>query len=227
MSAAPVQIARHTAVVLAAGASLGLTVAAGSYISNQMVGAQQSLSGNRTAPAPTAPRESEPVRAETVLALDSRPLPGHVRPVALPEAVSPYPQRPEITEAAVPPHDSATPPPEATPWLGVRVPLGRAYVGVLVTPEHAGVLDLTLHTDALVPGGRSGNTSLHTEIDAGRGAVSVVFSDPALGEHAFRLNPTPARQAVGTSTETADPAATSAAPQHGGEEWGSIPALRA
>ncbi|MEU8895275.1 hypothetical protein [Nocardia sp. NPDC048505] len=206
----PAQVIRHTAIVLAGAASIGLTGAAGAYIMTQMTDLQQAQSApppaaeHRAPAAPVPARESE--APAVLLAAQHRSLPVAFRaPVKQPEEV--VPQVFTVTPAA----------PAA---LAGTLRLGdTTYVGAQIAPSHTNTFALSVDTNlfstlsGLLRSGPiregldaqpdlPGVTRLSTEFD-GRAGVTLVFSDPALGEHAIQLNRNPAPAEHAESPETA------------------------
>lgn len=185
------QIARHTAVVLAGMASIGFTVAAGTYIVNQMASdprdhAPRPVPGAAAPQPPTAERAAVPeLPAATVsLAAEAR-----VYPAVVPG------QRPASVAAATP----------AVPTVvgvraqpGTRLPLlGDAYVGTKLIRTEPDSLSMTVDTNLLAaltgrsvaPETQLDDTLLRTDLDVEHGEITLAVSDPALGDHAVRLSP--------------------------------------
>ncbi|WP_280213291.1 hypothetical protein, partial [Nocardia cyriacigeorgica] len=113
-----------------------------------------------------------------------------------------------------PPHPRRRPPYPAPARAargggGARVGLGTTYVGARVAPAQTNTVSITLDTNALtvlsgilmsepvrerlgVSTDPSGVTQMRTDVDTRRGEVTLVFSDPTLGEHALELDRNPA-----------------------------------
>ncbi|WP_306364515.1 hypothetical protein [Nocardia sp. CC227C] len=199
------QILRHTAVVGAGMASIGLTVAAGTYIANELPGAQ---------------------RPDTVLAAPPAPSPrggtgtGH----GLPErpALTPIAEKIELASLFGPltasPTQSAVTAARPTilqpgrqladsPGLAGRLRVGDTFVGAQVVPVPRNSVAITVDTnvfgtvaDLVLPAadgdgidlGPAGTTRLHTELDTRSGELSLVLSDTELGEIGVRLTRYPA-----------------------------------
>lgn len=212
----PTQIFRHTAIVISGAASLTLTVVSGAYIVSQMPGTDRGDQIIAGPSAPSAPIEGAgpqgPLRARDVSdALLSRPAPAGIRTV-LP-AVFPNSQvLPHTVPGASSPTATAAPAVSTTPGsaaghmtgaepdgLGSRIGLGPAYIDAQVRPVDTDTVTVTLDINTpislsdLLSADRNrsplpdGATRLHTEVDTGRAAMTVRFSDPALGDHAFEL----------------------------------------
>lgn len=201
------QILRHTAVVGAGMASIGLTVAAGTYIVHEMAGAQR----------PDAELAAPPYQPNWNTGTPGTPPDyGTLAPIAegigLASAFTIFPAHPDQAAAMVtgiPASAEAAQQSPNSPGLSGRVRVGNAYVGAQVVPVQRNSLAITLETNAfgaafdlVVPTGArewlgigpAGNTQLHTEFDTKRGDVSVVVSDTALGKVGVQLarHPAPA-----------------------------------
>ncbi|MBL1073187.1 hypothetical protein JK358_02130 [Nocardia sp. 2] len=198
---------RYSAVVTATMASIGLTVAAGSYITNQIAGTQKS--GNIFA-APATPggpgagsgtggvstdvaAVTETVSATTLFHSDTT---NHGAPVT----VSPAgPDEPVVVRDPV----------------GGQLRVGDTYVGAHVLPVQLNSLTVTVDTNvfaaisALLLSGPLGaqlgltadpsaNTQLRTELDTRRGDVELTLTDPAIGDLGLQLarHPAPATARV-------------------------------
>ncbi|MFF0489087.1 hypothetical protein ACFYTQ_08680 [Nocardia sp. NPDC004068] len=196
-----VQILQHTAIVTAGMASIGLTVAAGTYIVNQIAqsglgpGTEFSEPGaGRVEPGPAdEPRVRESGTPATIstpvgLVVETRRLPD---PVAEPPLPAPVP----VAPAAPAPASAAT---AATPQTGpaplrVRLP-GDTYVGANVVRDQPDSLTMTVDTN--VPAavttaltqrpGSAGVTRLSTGVDTRSGRITVTLTDPALGDRSVR-----------------------------------------
>jgi len=199
---------RYSAVVAASAASLGLTVAAGAYVMNQMTPGTASDGRAAAVDLPARPADAEPPGARTVAAVVPAPVaavvPAPVTRLAGLSAPAP-PTAGQPAAAPIAPAPAAEPPtepaaePTRTPGAGRSVDLGvaavdthrderRTTVTLTVDPEVVSVFH------GLVPAGPDGDqasaegasTTLHTEIDRDSGAVAVGFSDPVLGEQSLR-----------------------------------------
>ncbi|WP_156094668.1 hypothetical protein [Nocardia lijiangensis] len=196
----PAQIVRHTAIVLAAAASLSLTVVSGAYIVNQMADAQRSDAA-QAAPPPAAPivepftPRPGPRTADTVLTGESHTLPPTYQAAVFPAGI------------IVPQSDPADAPSRTTE-LGGRLGLGTAYVGAQVTPVRTNTVAFTVDTNALsaltglvlsepvrdhlgIDLDPAGITQLRTEFDTHTGEIALIFSDANLGEHTIHIHPHP------------------------------------
>ncbi|MEU6560137.1 hypothetical protein [Nocardia nova] len=196
------QILQHTAIVLAGMASIGLTVAAGTYVVNQIgdTGLPAVIHpGEADTPNPPAPEALHPAAeaphtssatARWDLAADSRPLPVVVAdPVAAGQ-------------------DSAPPPPPAPAYaantvrpdgVGGRLNLSEdTYLGANLsrTQQHS----LTVRLDTNLPAAfgttespraesddTSGVTEFRTDVDVHSGEFSVAMTDPLLGRHDMQV----------------------------------------
>ncbi|MEV0294274.1 hypothetical protein [Nocardia sp. NPDC050710] len=200
----PVQLVRHAAIVLAGAASLSLTVAAGTYIVNQMADTQ----GFGSVAGPAAPNAApvfEPaprtgLRAtETAFTGEAIQLSAFsTRSIDLATDIKP-----------VGPQSDPAVAPSLSSGVGGRLGLGAAYVGAQLASIRTNTVAFTVDTNMLsalsnlllsdavrnglgVHVDPSGITRVRTEIDTHRGEVTLVFSDPALGEHSLRLDRNPA-----------------------------------
>ncbi|MFE7802779.1 hypothetical protein [Nocardia sp. NPDC057440] len=223
----PAQVVRHAAIVLAGAASLSLTVVSGAYIVHQMADTHRAgseLSAPPTATAEDITPDAGPTISKAVLTSGSRDLPAlFVRIPPDTTAASP--------NIAAPHSDPAV---DTSAGLAGKLRLGTAYVGAQLTPVRADTVVFTVDTNALtvlsdfllsapirdrlgVDNDPAATTQVRTELDT-HGQVTVTFSDPALGEHALRMNrypaPTPKdapnampQESVVTSTTTGDTAA--------------------
>ncbi|MGW0250205.1 hypothetical protein ACWDYH_26630 [Nocardia goodfellowii] len=212
----PAQVIRHTAIVLAGAASIGFTGAAGAYIMSQMSDIQHAESAPPAAvrvPGEFTPKGagSEPDTTHIRLISNNGPLPAFQQPPA-PE---PEPVAPQVA--------STTP---STPrGVAGTLRLGEtAYVGAHVAPVRGNTFAITLDTNVFSTlsnillsdpvreglGAQeelAGVTRLRTELDT-RAGVTLMFSDPVLGEHALQVNRNPA---PAERVESSDPAASAAA----------------
>ncbi|WP_280252248.1 hypothetical protein [Nocardia abscessus] len=187
----PAQFARHAAVVLAGAASLSLTVAAGTYIVQQIADTQQPdsrLAAPIAPVAPDAPDHRREIVFYPVLTGSSSVLP--------PAVLAPRAVEPETVQAQI---DSPPAPAPAPAPLGGAVHLGDAYLGARVAKGEADTVSVTVDTNAftvLTGFLRSGPeqpdastvTTMRTDLDTHSGEVRLALSDPRLGEHDLRLN---------------------------------------
>ncbi|MGY2028607.1 hypothetical protein ACW9HR_12340 [Nocardia gipuzkoensis] len=185
----PAQFARHAAVVLAGAASLSLTVAAGTYIVQQIADTQHPDSRLAAPIAPVAP-DAPDHRREVVL----YPVLTGSSSVLPPAALAPRAVEPETVQAQI---DS--PPASAPAPLGGTVRLGDAYLGARVAKGEADTVSVTVDTNAFTvltgllrsgpeQPGASTVTTMRTDLDTQSGEVRLALSDPRLGEHDLRLN---------------------------------------
>ncbi|MBF6237880.1 hypothetical protein IU474_12470 [Nocardia otitidiscaviarum] len=210
------QILRHTAVVGAGMASIGLTVAAGTYIANELPGAQRPDPVIAAPPAPPHPRGG----TGTVPGLPDRP------------AITPIAEKIELTSLFGPLTDSPTQSavtaarpsmltsgqqPADAPGLAGRIRVGETFVGAQVVPDPRNSVAITVDTnvfgtvaDLISPAtrgdgidlGPAGTTRLHTELDTRSGELTLTLSDTELGEVGVRLTRYPA-PAAATAPESA------------------------
>ncbi|MCU1640604.1 MAG: hypothetical protein JWN03_879 [Nocardia sp.] len=223
------QVLRFSAVVTAGMASIGLTVAAGSYVANEMAGTQKS--GTMTAAPSLAHGQFPPPVAGS-----GNPLPGSIAPIADNIGLTSLfmPRKAETVGLepipAVTPGESAAAPasgqrPNA---LAGQIRLGNTYVGAAVLPAQLNSVSVTLDTNVFAtladlvlhsPLGRqlgidsdpSANTQLRTDVDTRRGDVTVTFSDPALGRYGVQFAPNTAPAPADSDTVTAEPTQPAAA----------------
>ena len=212
------QIARHTAVVLAGMASIGLTVAAGAYIVHQMASDQrdEAVRHARIAPGLSAPdgQSAERAFAPDLPAVTVRfTAEARVFPAAadIPRPAAPVaPPRPPVapTAAVV----------QTNPGVGGRLPLlGDAYVGANLIRTEPDSLSMTVDTNLFTAltarsgasGAQVGDTRVRTDLDVEHGEITLAVSDPALGDHAVRLSPRHTDPASDVHTMPAAPAAPS------------------
>ncbi|GAB2698057.1 hypothetical protein [Nocardia thraciensis] len=206
------QIFQHTAVVFAGMASIGLTVAAGTYIVNQIAD-----STHRPAPGPAAPIAAAPagdamtespsaaaivgvvgLRAESRALPPVAPVPGAPAPIQL------------LDRAVAPtaPAQSAVTPTGVNGRVGL---FGGTYVGANVATTQPDSVSMTVDTNVFAalsrrlgerPGGtRDDVTRFRTDLDTKHGEVTVAVSDPLLGQHDVQLQrharPAPAPNPLG------------------------------
>lgn len=198
----PAQIFQHTAIVFAGMASIGLTVAAGTYIVNQIAESTRPPAAALPAPAAAPPAgtpESAPARefprgtavsGLVGLVAESRPLPA--QPVTPPPAAEPD----RVLDRAVAPAVPAQAP-VRRPGMGGQLPLpGNTYVGANVATGQPDSVSMTVDTnvftvfaDRLGDGSRRTTneiTRLRTDLDTKSGEVTFAVSDPRLGQHDVR-----------------------------------------
>ncbi|WP_280273301.1 hypothetical protein [Nocardia wallacei] len=198
----PAQIFQHTAIVFAGMASIGLTVAAGTYIVNQIAESTRPPAAELPAPAAAPPAgtpESAPARefprgtavsGLVGLVAESRPLPA--QPVMPPPAAEPD----RVLDRAVAPAVPAQAP-VRRPGMGGQLPLpGNTYVGANVATGQPDSVSMTVDTnvftvfaDRLGDGSRRTTneiTRLRTDLDTKSGEVTFAVSDPRLGQHDVR-----------------------------------------
>ncbi|MBF6176460.1 hypothetical protein [Nocardia blacklockiae] len=221
----PAQILQHTAVVFAGMASIGLTVAAGTYIVNQIAESDRHPAAG-PAPEAAAPEQApEPGLRESPggattsslvgLVAESRPLPVALFAPRAPEAV-------RLLDRTVVPTAPAAAPAER-PGMGGRLRLpGDTYVGANVATAQPDSLSMTVDTNVFTTladrlgdrarGGTTGVTQLRTDFDTKSGEVSFAVSDPRLGRHGMQwqrhAEPAPAIAPEGHAS-TAHPEAAS------------------
>ncbi|MET9489077.1 hypothetical protein [Nocardia sp. NPDC006630] len=223
------QVLRFSAIVTAGMASIGLTVAAGSYVANEMAGTQKS--GTMTATPSLAHGQFSPP-----LTGAGDPLPGPVTPSADTIGLASFftSHKPEATglepiPAANPGNSAGAPAAGQRPSaLAGQIRLGNAYVGAAIVPAQLNSISVTLDTNVFAtvadlvlhsPLGQqlgigsdpSANTQLRTDVDTRRGEVTVTFSDPALGRYGVQFAPHTAPAPADSETAPAEltpPAAT-------------------
>ncbi|WP_067677539.1 hypothetical protein [Nocardia miyunensis] len=209
------QILRHTAVVLAGMASIGFTVAAGTYVVNQMATGQHEAAGTpspedaaadaispllRQAAEPDVPR---PSTAAVRFTSETRELPVTID-LRHPAAMAPAPAEPSapITAAV-----------QATTDLDARLPLpGDAYVGANLTRPQPDSLSMTLDTNLL--GDTAPGTRLRTDLDVRNGRITLALSDPYLGSQSIQMSPRHADPATPDLSTTAPDLAQPTSPNH-------------
>ncbi|MEU1206653.1 hypothetical protein [Nocardia sp. NPDC005825] len=199
------QVIRYSAIVTASMASIGLTVAAGSYIANEM--AQRPGKLTTTTPA------GRPALAAPGPATD-RPGVQLGAPIAekitLTSLFSGYPLDPTVAQV-IPDHTpGSVPAAEAPRPLAGQLRLGTTYVGAQLAGAQHETVTLTLDTNVFAtvadvllnsPLGQqlgitadpTANTRLRTDVDS-RGDVTLTLSDPALGTYGLQIarHPVPA-----------------------------------
>ncbi len=221
------QILQHTAIVLAGMASIGLTVAAGTYIVNQIgtdlpavIGAGKPATDHppRSEPDPfgaTAPITG-PATADWVPAAESRRL-----PIAVPARVDSAPVGPAPTSTATTLRPTG---------VGGRLKLSdEAYVGANLARTQQNSLTVTFDTNLPSTFGTTdyptpehntspvGVTEFRTDVDVHSGEFSVAMTDPLLGRHDVQVQrharPAPLEDQPQQPVERADiPAGHAAVP---------------
>ncbi|MFI6871099.1 hypothetical protein [Nocardia sp. NPDC050406] len=231
------QILRHTAVVGAGMASIGLTVAAGTYIVHEMAGAQRPDASLAAPPAPNRPTWNTGTPGELPTYRALAPIAENIGLASVFTTLHDLPRESTVVVTGLPTSPEAAQQSSNSPGLAGRVRVGNAYLGAQVVPVQRNSLSITLDTnmvgtafDIVLPTGArerlgigpAGNTQLHTEFDTKRGEVTVVVSDTALGKVDVRVarHPAPARtepaQAADQSTvheTTTTPVAEEPAPE--------------
>ncbi|WP_040829240.1 hypothetical protein [Nocardia jiangxiensis] len=196
------QILRHTAVVLAGMASIGFTVAAGTYVVNQMGADQHEAAGTPQPEAgaadpipPLSQPSTEPDVQRTSTAAvrfiaETRELPVAIQ-VHRPIAAVPAPALPSIPATAAVRAD-------ADP--SARLPLlGDLYIGANLTSPQPDSLSITLDTNLFAPltdAAAPGSTRLRTDLDVRHGQITLAVSDPSLGSRSVQMSPRHADRAT-------------------------------
>ncbi|NKY47029.1 hypothetical protein [Nocardia cerradoensis] len=196
------QILQHTAVVLAGMASIGLTVAAGTYIVNQIGGTGlpgvigSGERGDTIVPAPgtdrseASPSSTPATNGSWRPAAESRRLPvlsadGAAAPVRI--VPGPADRSPNLDTA----------PASSRPGgVGGRLNLtGDTYLGANLSRTQQHSFAVTLDTNVPAALGANGSpdhrqgaaqdavTQFRTDVDVHSGEFSVAMSDPLLGRH--------------------------------------------
>ncbi len=199
------QILQHTAIVLAGMASIGLTVAAGTYVVNQIggtglpavIGPGEPDTVNPPAPEPQRSEAEAPNTASGIarwgLAVESRPF-----PIAVAEGAARLPDHaPSGVVAPEPTSAAATVRPGA---VGGRLNLSEdTYLGANLSRTQQNSLTVRLNTNlpaafgATEPsqsepaGPSSGVTEFRTDLDVHSGELSVAMTDPLLGRHDMQV----------------------------------------
>ncbi|WP_067567804.1 hypothetical protein [Nocardia acidivorans] len=197
------QVLRYSAIVTAGMASIGLTVAAGSYIANQMAGTEKS---GAIVAAPAAPHATAALPGSTdSQTASSAPL---ADTIGLAAYFTPHPMETTVSQE-VPgtlsqSRTEASPAIERNPIAG-QLRLGTAYLDAAVVPVRRNSISVTVDTNVFAtvadlvlrtPLGEtlgigsdpSANTQLRTDVDTRSGAVTLTLSDPALGRYDVRLD---------------------------------------
>ncbi|MEC3958103.1 hypothetical protein VMT65_34060 [Nocardia sp. CDC153] len=210
------QAFRYSAIVTASMASIGLTVAAGSYIANEMAHEPGKLA--------TTPPSNHPALIELgggndpSIAQPTAPLPENVGLAAL---FTPRPAEqaaPRVSSARVSGTGAAAATEVPRP-VGGQLRLGTAYLGAHVaaaqhdsvtltvdTNVFATLADVLLHTplgeQLGINSDPSANTQLRTEVDS-HGDVTLTVSDPGLGRYGVQIARHPVPAPVEDSTAVA------------------------
>ncbi|QLY31017.1 hypothetical protein H0264_01010 [Nocardia huaxiensis] len=205
------QVLRYSAVVTASMASIGLTVAAGSYISNEIAGTQKS--GNIFA-VPAAPGGPAYERE-----LEGGELSVDIAAVAETTSVNTLfhtwgvERGAPATISPVRPAEPGT----STPIAG-QLRLGDTFVGAQVFPVQRNSLTVTVDTNVFAAVGSwllsgpigerlgltadpSATTQVRTELDTRRGDVKLTITDPAIGDLGLQLARHPAPAATAANEE--------------------------
>ncbi|MFF0456245.1 hypothetical protein [Nocardia africana] len=194
------QILQHTAVVLAGMASIGLTVAAGTYVVNQIGGAGlpavvgSGERGDTLVPAPgthrsdTSPSTAPAGTGSWGPAAASRRLPAFAAE-AVPARLVPEP-------ADRSPNTETSSAPTGPGGVGGRLNLtGETYVGANLSRTQQHSFAVTFDTNVPSALGANGSpdqqpgaapntvTQFRTDVDVHSGEFSVAMSDPLLGRH--------------------------------------------
>ncbi|MBB5913825.1 hypothetical protein BJY24_002692 [Nocardia transvalensis] len=199
------QILQHTAIVLAGMASIGLTVAAGTYVVNHLgdsIGRPGAESAAPNAEAPAGTPAAAPELRETQSGTKTSELVGlmvvsHPLPLAPVPAPPPAPEVTRLFDRAA----VSTAPAQATvdpDGVGARLRLpGDAYVGANVATTQPNSVSMTVDTNVFtVLGDRmsgraqdtpAGVTRFRTDVDTRSGEVSVAVSDPGLGRRDIQV----------------------------------------
>lgn len=220
------QAIRYTAVVAAGMASIGLTVTAGTYIANHMVGVQHSdsiLAAPNSAPGPGPEYKVTGGNAG----------PGDITPIAeIVDLAAFFGNHPAelLVSPVVPGSQGITaaeaPRPQTNALTGL-LRVGDTYLGAQVVPVQRNSLTFTVDTNLFATladlvlqgpvgtqlgiGGNPGaNTQLRTEVDTRRGEVTLTVSDPGIGHYGVQLarHPAPAAAAVQPEAGTVQPETT-------------------
>lgn len=204
------QVFRYSAIVIAGMASIGLTVAAGSYITNEMA----LQPGKLTAAAPATHPQLYRFGDTAIAPQADQTAPGTVGLAAFFGGQAT--QSPALYRIpATTPGPSTATAAEAPQPLAGQLRLGNTYVGAQLVPAHrdsltftvdtnvfAALADVLLHTplgeQLGIASDPSVNTRLRTDVDT-HGNVTVTFDDPSIGTYDVQI----ARQPVYTPDTTA------------------------
>lgn len=175
-------------------ASIGFTVAAGTYVVNQMdsdqheaaVGPHPNVGVTHPIPAPPhqiiEPAVPQSPTTTVRFVAEARELPVIVD-LRAPVVITPAPIRPITpTTAAV----------QANSDPGTRLELpADAYLGANLTSTQPDSLSVTLDTNLLaaLSDTTAGTTSFRTDLDIRHGSITLAVSDPVLGNQSVRMAP--------------------------------------
>ncbi|MEC3914211.1 hypothetical protein [Nocardia sp. CDC160] len=194
------QAFRYSAIVTASMASIGLTVAAGSYIANEMAHEPGKLA---TTPPGNRPALIELGRGnDPSVAQPAAPLPETVGLAAL-FSTRPVEQAVLKVNSDRVPGTGAAAATEVPHPVGGQFHLGTAYLGAHVAAAQHDSVTLTVDTNVFAtladvllrtPLGEqlginadpSANTQLRTDVDS-RGDVTLTVSDPGLGRYGVQI----------------------------------------
>ncbi|MFE3191463.1 hypothetical protein ACFXHA_20800 [Nocardia sp. NPDC059240] len=208
------QVFRYTAIVTASMASIGLTVAAGSYIANEMAHAPGQLA---------APPAGHPALIELGAGADqpNTPSAGPLSDkVGLTSLFTTNPMESVPTRSIpirIPGTGAATAAETPHPLIG-QVRLGTTYLGAQVAAAQHNSISLTVDTNLFatfadvllrsplgeqlgITGDPTANTQLRTDVDS-HGDVTLTLSDPSLGRYGLQIarHPVPAATVPAEST---------------------------
>ncbi|MRH86354.1 hypothetical protein GFY24_02535 [Nocardia sp. SYP-A9097] len=214
------QVLRYSAIVTAAMASIGLTVAAGSYIANEMAGTQKSgtiiAAPARSHDPAAASGITDPLPADSTAISDNIGLAAFFTPHTIETA---GPQSVPIPAAGYSGEVTGAARPSA---IAGQLRLGSTYVGAVIVPAQRNSVSVTVDTNVFAtvadlvqhtPLGENlglaadpaTNTQLRTDVDTRSGEVTFTLSDPTLGRYGVQLvrHNTPATQdiSIGHATE--------------------------
>ncbi|WP_040814405.1 hypothetical protein [Nocardia concava] len=201
------QAFRFSAIVTASMASIGLTVAAGSYIANQIAHEPGKL-----ATTPPADRPASIALGGGADQPDVQAAAPISEKIGLTSFFAGAPQEPatRLTIPARVPGTGAATAAEAPHPLGAQLKLGTTYLGAQVaaaqhdsltltvdTNVFAAIADVLLHTplgeQLGINADPTANTQLRTDVDV-HGDVTLTLSDPGLGRYGVQIvrHPVPA-----------------------------------
>ncbi|WP_063063646.1 hypothetical protein [Nocardia violaceofusca] len=236
------QILQHTAVVFAGMASIGLTVAAGTYIVNQIGGSGlpgvigSGERGDTIVPAPDTHRSeaspsSTPTTGSWRPAAESRRLPL----LAADDATAPVHIVPGPADRS--PSIDTAPASSRPGGVGGRLNLtGETYVGANLSRTQQHSFAVTLDTNVPAALGANGSpaprqgaaqdavTQFRTDVDVHSGEFSVAMSDPLLGRHDVQVQRHARPAPVPTSGPEQIPADHTGGPAADSAEAAVIPA---
>ncbi|MET8430254.1 hypothetical protein [Nocardia sp. NPDC004860] len=231
------QVFRYSAIVTASMASIGLTVAAGSYIANEMAQQPGRLAmgapGNHPALVELGPRGADQPGVQP-----AEPVAEKVALTSLFTNRGTEPAFVQVIPARTPGTGAATAA-EATRPLGGQFRLGTAYVGAQVAAaQHTATLtvdtnvfatfaDILLNTplghQLGINGDPSATTRLRTDVDS-RGDVTLTLSDPAIGDYGLQIarHPVPAAATGTPAHDTTDTHAHETDARTAGEDSATV-----